>query len=478
MLILWFRNDLRLEDNQAFYYAIKEGLPLCPLYVFSPNNTTAYPMGSASKWWLHFALKDLRSQLAKYHLELIVRTGPPREIIKNIAIQTGAKAVFWSEGYEPESIKDHAVIQKELTSQGIKVNSFKSYVLFDPSKVRNKSGNPFQVFTPFWRHCLSLNHQAILYRPDYKNIVVPTKWPHSETIEGLNLLPQINWDTGLADTWDPTVTAANKRLTHFVKKSLSNYQTDRDHPGIDGTSCLSAYLHFGQLSPNQVWHAVTLSEEAKHKGGETFLSEIGWREFAYHLLYHFPETPFNPLKKDFKHFPWRRNNKSLQAWQLGETGYPIVDAGMRQLWQIGWMHNRVRMVVGSFLVKHLLQPWQEGAAWFWDTLVDADLASNTLGWQWVSGCGADAAPYFRVFNPVLQGEKFDPEGIYVKCYLPELGKLPKKWIHKPWEAPKTVLEQAGVVLGKNYPTPIIGLDEGRSRALKAYEHFKATCGRG
>jgi deoxyribodipyrimidine photo-lyase len=336
--------------------------------------------------------------------------------------------------------------------------------------VENKSGKPFQVFTPFWKNCLAKPDPAEPL-PAPARIPAPDKWPDSLPLAALELEPRIDWAAGMRAAWTPGEAGAQDRLAHFFSGAAERYGAARDIPGIEGTSRLSPHLHFGEISPRQVWHAARLSGIAGWRESR-YLAEVGWREFAHHLLYHFPRTPVEPLRPEFARFPWRENDEALKAWQRGLTGYPVVDAGMRELWATGWMHNRVRMIVASFLVKDLLISWTEGAWWFWDTLVDADLAQNTLGWQWTAGCGADAAPYFRVFNPSGQGEKFDADGSYVRRWCPELARVPQEWLHRPWEAPAAVLAAAGVVLGRNYPKPIVDHAAARDFALKAFASLK------
>ena len=350
-------------------------------------------------------------------------------------------------------------------------------MLFPPAEIKTKQGTPFQVFTPYWNACVARLVAEGLPEP----LSAPREIPapsspgriRSESLDDLGLLPRIPWDAEFPKSWNPGEAGARARLKHLLS-IVSDYAQLRNRPDLDGTSGLSPYLHFGEISPRQVVHAV-LHEAGRScqewkelpEGPRTFLTEIGWREFAHSILFHWPDTDREPLRPKFAEFPWKKDPRALRAWQKGLTGYPIVDAGMRQLWRTGWMHNRVRMIVGSFLTKDLLLPWQDGAAWFWDTLVDADLANNTMGWQWVSGCGADASPYFRVFNPVTQGEKFDPEGTYIRTWVPELAELPSKHIHSPWEATESVLQKAGVVLGETYPEPIVDHAEARRAALDA-----------
>ena len=336
------------------------------------------------------------------------------------------------------------------------------------------AGKPFQVFTPFWKTCLSLVESTTPLSTSTR-FSAPDQWPNSVPLVSLQLEPKIDWTGGIRSTWSPGEDGAQRELRRFLEKALPGYSEHRDRPDEIQTSRLSPYLHFGEISPRQVWHAVrkyTSENPDRQRSAEAYLRQLGWREFAHHLLFHFPYTVDQPLRAEFADFPWRDNVTDLQAWQRGQTGYPLVDAGIHELWTTGWMHNRVRMVVASFLIKHLLLPWQAGDRWFWDTLVDADLANNTLGWQWVAGCGADAAPYFRIFNPVMQGEKFDPHGDYVRRWVPELKRLPAEWIHKPWEAPTNVLSEAGVKLGTIYPEPIVDHHNARIRALATLAKLK------
>lgn len=464
--VVWFRRDMRLEDNPALSRAMGQGYAVLPLYIHSPEEEGRWPRGAASNWWLHHALRDLDEQIRVLGGELIVRSGPVPEVMADVLRQTGAKGVFWNRCYEPGIIARDAELKATLRAEGYEVESDNAALLREPHTVANQSGNPFKVFTPFFKHCLTLKEPQPVYAD--MNALRFVKGAKGEALESLGLLPKLPWDGGFYSFWEPTRAGALSRLAAFIKDSAGDYTEERNRPDRDGTSRLSPYLHFGQIGPREVVWALRESVAASGQGAQTFLSEIYWREFAYHILYHFPATPENPLRPEFAHFPWEHNDELLRQWQTGQTGYPIVDAGMRQLWQTGWMHNRVRMIVASFLVKHLLIPWKAGAEWFWDTLVDADLASNTLGWQWTAGCGADAAPYFRVFNPVLQGEKFDPEGTYVRTYVPELARVPKAVIHKPWTAQRELLECAGVRLGGNYPTPVVEHSAARARALRAF----------
>ncbi|MBA3957728.1 MAG: deoxyribodipyrimidine photo-lyase [Parachlamydiaceae bacterium] len=465
LTIVWLSQSLRIEDNPALFAACNAGAVL-PVYIYSTDQGD-WPLGGASRWWLHYALEDLKASLDAIGLPLIIRQGEALTVLQHLIAESGATTVAWNRRYEPFAIEQEARVKLDLLAQNITVQTFNASLLFEPWTISNKQGKPFQVFTPYWKACLaSPSPEPPLPVP---KVIHPIKQTiHSDTLESLHLLPRIHWDEGIKQSWIPGATEAKKLLSRFLKEGIASYKEQRDRPDVEGISRLSPYLHFGEISPRMIWHAVHKAFSAKPEISETYLRQLGWREFAYHLLYHFPETPEQPLRTDFRTFPWNENPEQLKAWQKGLTGYPFVDAGMRQLWTTGWMHNRVRMVVGSFLVKHLLLNWVEGAYWFWDTLVDADLANNTMGWQWVGGCGADAAPYFRIFNPITQGEKFDPEGKYVREWIPELALLPNEWIHRPWEAPETVLQKAGVVLGKTYPKPIVDHGKARERALEAF----------
>lgn len=477
--ILWFRLDLRLADNPALQAALARGGPVVPVFIHAPEEEAPWQPGGASRWWLHQSLRALEEDLRQAGSRLVIRRGPSLEFLRNLAKEIGADAVFWNRRYEPAVIARDAKAKEALCSDGLEAESFNGALLHEPWTIQNQSGKPFQVFTPFWRHCLSKPSPAEPL-PAPRKLPAPEKWPKSLPLAALELEPKINWADGMRAAWQPGVAGAQSQLKRFLNDALLSYDEGRNRPDLPGTSCLSPHLHFGEISPRQVWHAVRrrkLSRIARTdvRGYEQsqFLTEIGWREFAHHLLYHFPHTPAEPLREGFKRFQWRKDAAWLAAWQKGRTGYPIVDAGLRELWTIGWMHNRVRMIVASFLVKDLLLSWQEGARWFWDTLVDADLASNTLGWQWTAGCGADAAPYFRIFNPVSQGEKSDPRGAYVRKWCPELAKLPEEWLHRPWEAPDEVRKRASVALGCTYAQPIVRHAIAREVALEAYARLKS-----
>ncbi len=476
--IVWFRRDLRLQDNPALAAAWRRGGAVIPVCIQDATGEGDWPPGGPSRWWLHQSLAALQTALRARGSRLVLAAGESGAVLRVLIKRTGATAVYWNRRYEPAGIARDRGLQAALAAAGVETEDFNAAQLFEPHTVRNKAGGPFQVFTPFWRHCLTLPVAAPVKLPA-GNLPAPAQWPASLALEELKLLPPVRWDAGMAAGWQPGEAAATQRLKNFLALALADYAEKRNRPDTAGTSALSPHLHFGEIGPRQVWAAVqALSKESgvfpAHRGAQAFLSEMGWREFACHLLYHFPATPLEPLQKEFAAFPWQQNARQLRAWQQGQTGYPMVDAGMRQLWQTGWMHNRVRMVAASFLVKHLRLSWHEGAAWFWDTLVDADLAANSLGWQWAAGCGADAAPYFRIFNPILQGAKFDPAGGYVRRWVPELAQLPAEFIHRPWEAPRPVLAAAGVTLGRNYPQPIVDHGEARAAALAALQAMRAS----
>ena len=476
VLLAWFRQDLRVRDNPILAAAAASPQAVLPVYIHSPQEADEWSPGGASCWWLHRALQGLEMQLAGIGLPLVIRSGPSLDALRDIvaALQSSGlrvEAVLSSRLVEPALVCRDEAVRASLAANGIGWRQFNASLLFEPEQVRTRSGDPFRVFTPFWKHLRSLPAEAPV-EFDAGTLRAPAKLPASLPLAALGLLPHVDWAAEFPRHWEPSPAGARLALEEFINGRIAGYRQQRDLPAIDGTSRLSPYLHFGQIGPRQVWAAVHAAGAQEGEGGFTFLAELAWREFAYHLLHHFPHTTDAPMQAKYRSFPWQPNPAALAAWQQGRTGYPFVDAGMRQLWRTGWMHNRVRMVVASFLVKHLLQPWQQGARWFWDTLVDADLASNTMGWQWVAGSGADAAPYFRIFNPVMQGQKFDPQGRYVREYVPEIAKLPDAYIHCPWEAPAGTLAAAGVQLGEIYPAPIIGHREGRERALAALARIR------
>ncbi len=483
-VLLWFRQDLRLSDNAALAAALARGGPVLPVFVLDDAAEGRWAPGAASRWWLHHSLVALDAALRERGSRLLLARGDSATELRRLLAETGADAVYWNRRYEPAARARDAGLKAALAAEGVEAKSFNSALLFEPHTIQNKQGRPFQVFTPYWRHCCAQPFPAPV-KSESGPIPAPSRWPASTPIEAFALLPKIPWDAGFAEVWTPGEAGAQARLRRFLREAggeaapVHVYDEARNLPDREGTSRLSPHLHWGEIGPRQIAAALralgkSAGTDPASNGARVFLSEIGWREFAYHLLYHFEHTPERPLREDFERFPWAEDPRGerLRAWRRGRTGYPIVDAGLRQLWATGWMHNRVRMIVASFLVKHLRLPWQEGAAWFWDTLVDSDLASNTLGWQWSAGCGADAAPYFRIFAPVTQGQKFDPAGRYVRRWVPELAKLPDKFIHAPWTAPANVLEYAGLRLGENYPRPIVDHAAARAEALAAFKALR------
>lgn len=471
-LIYWFRQDLRLHDNAALTAAIKTGKPIIAIYILDQNPKNKWSLGSASQWWLHHSLLELNHSLSELGSKLVLRSGNVEQVLSSLVTETHADTLYFARQYEPYAASLENKINKRFGND-IEIKRFKGYLLHEPESIRTGSNHPYKVFTPFYKNCLNtLKFSNPISAP--KQINPFKKKVTSELLNKWNLLPtQPNWARQFAESWLPGENGAHQTLNKFIMGSCSKYSVLRNRPDVTGTSKLSAHLHFGEISPRQVWTSIKSSQDLLPEAGEPYLRQLIWREFSYHLLTHWPSFPNQPFRSEFKEFAWKRNNKALIAWQKGRTGYPIVDAGMRELWKTGWMHNRVRMIVASFLIKDLMIPWQQGEKWFWDTLLDADLANNAAGWQWVAGCGADAAPYFRIFNPVTQGEKFDPEGDYVRTWIPEIRKLPKKYIHAPWLASQDVLEKANIKLGKNYPYPIVNHKQARENALNAFKDLKS-----
>ncbi len=472
---MWFRQDLRLSDNPALTAAVAANDTLA-VYILDDINSQDWKMGAASRWWLHHSLQALNDSLQG---NLLVLAGDPLQLLPHLAESVGATQVHWNRCYEPWRIARDKALKEHLNEMSIEVTSHKAALLWEPWEVKKKDGTPYQVFTPFYRKgCLQAATPAtpiaapkhIAWYPELKRHDL-AKALGKQGIDALALLPSIPWDRTMQDTWQIGEHAAQKRLESFLEQGLENYKEGRNFPERNNVSRLSPHFHFGEISPQQAWI------EAQRAGLEgqfdddldCFQSEIGWREFSNSLLYYKPDLPVANLQKKFDRFPWANNKTHLEAWQKGMTGYPLVDAGMRELWQTGYMHNRVRMVVGSFLVKNLLMHWHHGEAWFWDCLVDADLAANSASWQWIAGCGADAAPYFRVFNPVTQSERFDAKATYIRKYVPEIATLPNKYIHNPSAAPQYILDEAGVQIGKDYPKAIVELKRSRERALEAFK---------
>ena len=474
--IVWFRKDLRVADNPALFAACQHGQPIVAVYIWDPNDSEKWAMGAASRWWLHQSLKSLNNTLESLGNRLLILKSDYTVGLQNLIHDSGATAVFFNRIYEPHWQIIDSKITRKLEQRRVSVRTFNGSLLFDPEERFNTAGTAYKVFTPFWRACLKGNSpEKPLPAPTSLPWLVET--PNSVPLDDLELEPQIDWVSGIRVIWTPGEKIAKENFENFLEYDLIRYKQTRDRPDLTRGSRLSPHLHFGEMSVRQIWHAihaVLRSDQRKdmHQSAHCFLRQIGWREFAAYVLHHVPHSPVLPLRSEYERFPWKANTLDLKAWQQGKTGFPLVDAGMRELWTTGWMHNRVRMVVASFLVKHLLIPWQKGAEWFWDTLVDADLANNTLGWQWVAGCGADAAPYFRILNPIIQGIRFDPKGEYVRRWIPELSQLPLPWIHKPWESPPQCRDRAGVILGKTYPHPIVDHQEARQRALRAFHSWK------
>ena len=476
--IVWFRQDLRLTDNPALSAALARHEHVIPVYLHADDAKTEWSHGAASRWWLHHSLESLDASLRKLGSRLIIRcNGSSADLLGQLVEETGATHVYWNRLYEPHHIERDRIIKKRLLEQALEVSSFNGALLFEPWEITKADGSPFRVFTPFWKACVKKGLPAAHFDPPGQLPAVSRR-TRSEKAASLDLLPKIRWDEGFTGNWLPGEAGAHEYLDEFLEDRVLHYKDDRDRPDRPGTSRLSPHLHFGEISPRQIVgvsnQAVDASSQRGIVGGtEAFIREVGWREFAYHLLYHFPHTVDKPLYDRFDAFPWEKNYaRKLEAWQQGRTGIPIVDAGMRELWHTGWMHNRVRMIVASLLTKNMLIPWQEGARWFMGTLVDADLASNTLGWQWVAGCGADAAPYFRIFNPVTQAQKFDPEGGYIRKWVPEIAALPDKYLAKPWTTPPDLLDAHKLKLGKDYPEPVVDLKASRERALERYQSLK------
>jgi deoxyribodipyrimidine photo-lyase len=471
LVIFWFRDDLRLADNPALAAAHATGRPIVLAYILDESSKDVRPLGGASRWWLDKSLRALGHRIAAKGGRLILRKGGAETVIAKLVKETGAEAVYWNRRYGPARKLDER-IKASLKSSGTEVHSFNGSLLAEPFALKTGAGNDFKVFTPFWK-ALQASIAMPPAAPEPRAFVTSVS-PSSDDINAWGLHPEKpDWSAGFDAYWTPGELGARKRLRDFLASSIDGYSEARDLPDEDGTSRLSPHLRFGEISPHQVWRAARHAEEAGEAPAreiQKFLSELAWRDFSYHLLYHDPKMGHLSWRRQFDSIDWRTGTRAeLKAWQRGQTGYPIIDAGMRQLWQTGFMHNRVRMIVASFFAKDLLVHWRRGEEWFWDTLVDADEANNANGWQWTAGTGADAAPYFRVFNPVLQGEKFDAEGDYVRHWVPELARLAPKWIHKPWEAPRGVLAEAGVTLGETYPEPIIDHDFARKRALETYK---------
>lgn len=479
--LVWFRLDLRLADNPALAAAIARGKPVVPVYVWAPEAESPWAPGPAARCWLHFSLVALDRALRKCGSRLVIRQGEPARVLRELAKETGADAVYWNRRYEPALVAQEAAVEHALCEIGVRATKFNSALLHEPEHVSTVAGSPFKVFTAFWNRCLAGADPPIPIPPPAR-IPAPRSWPRSLPIAELGLITsELQTLATHVASWAPGEAGAVSRLNGFLESGLERYDKDRDRVDLPSTSRLSPHLHFGELGPRQVWHAVR-ARMKKHIGAQKswrrsrFLTELGWREFAHYVLNHNPHAPGTPLRQNLAQQAWRVEDKLLSAWQAGQTGYPIVDAAMRELQTTGWIHNRLRMIVASFLVKDLMIPWQLGARWFWLHLIDADLANNTLGWQWCAGCGVDALPFTRVFNPILQGERHDPLGQYVRKWCPELAALPARWIHKPWLAPVSVLSDAGVVLGRMYPRPVVDHRAARLRTLALYSRARRRSG--
>ena len=466
--LVWFRRDLRLADNPALRYATAHARHVIPIYIFAPDEAGNWAPGAASRWWLHHSLHALAESLHDRQSRLIVRRGPTLATLQQLIGQTQATLLVWNRLHEPAiHLRDRAIESTLATDVEIATSNAK--FLFEPGSIRNGQDLPYKVFTAFWRNA-SGHIDRSRPQPVPRRLARPSRWPTSIGIDELELLPRIRWDEGFHAHWSPGEAGAHRHLRTFTRVANS-YDVGRNRPDMAGTSRLSPHLHFGEIGPRQLLAQLRPDTDSSADIA-TYVRELGWREFAQHLLHAFPDTADRPLDRRFERMQWSRRSTTLEDWQRGMTGYPIVDAGMRELWQTGWMHNRIRMIVASLLTKNLQHHWLEGARWFWDTLVDADLANNTLGWQWTAGCGADASPYYRILNPVLQAQRFDPQRAYIRKWLPELSQLPDRWIHRPWEAPLESLAMANVRLGSTYPAPLVEFKSSRSDALAAYQRLR------
>ncbi len=464
--IHWFRQDLRLENNPSLISLSKKVDKIVPIFIFDPNQK----IGSASIWWLEKSIINLSNSIAKQKGKLNIFYGEAEHVISSILKENEFKSFSWNRLYDPYTINRDTKIKSLISSKNIECETHNGYLLNEPWKIKNKSGSFFKVFTPYWRHCEEIKKEKEFKKIKIKIKFTNFKFNKERNIKKLKLnRKKENWIKKIEKNWMPGENKAQLQLKKYILDNANNYSDGRDRPDKNFTSKLSPYLHFGEISVMQVYHDVKIEKKIDLNNKKKFLAELGWRDFAYNLLYHYPEMTEKPIQTKFNKFPWLNKDQHLKLWKEGMTGIPIVDAGMRQLYKTGWMHNRVRMIVGSFLTKNLLIHWKQGEKWFFDTLVDADIGSNTAGWQWISGCGADASPYFRIFNPILQGFKFDPNGDYVKQFIPELLNVPKKYIHNPWEMSENDQKKYNFYIGKNYPHPIVDLKETRNRALAAFK---------
>ena len=474
-VLVWFRRDLRLLDNPALYRACLDSDEVIPVYIHCPQEEAPWEPGAASNWWLHHSLTKLRENMRQQNMDIIIRHGSAKHVLKRLIGETGARAVYWNRLYEPALLRRDKSIKAYLTEQGLLVKEFNSALLNEPWETLKKTQQPYRVFTPYYKANRSRVHVGERLYDVPKVVFDRGRELESDSVEALRLLSEKNWASDFPNHWQPGESGALDRLERFSDAKVFRYALERDRPGHDGVSRMSPHLHFGEISPDRIWYVLEnrAREEKKEPHVEPYLRQLMWREFAYHLLFHFPKTPGQEFNQKFENFPWREPDSHLyRAWTKGLTGIPLVDAGMRELWQTGWMHNRTRMNVASFLTKHCLTDWRAGARWFWDTLVDADLANNTMGWQWSAGCGADAAPFFRIFNPVRQGQRFDPDGEYIKRWVPELAQRNKNSIHQPQPRP---IDPVGLINDNvDYPSPIVDLALGRHQALTVYKALKTS----
>ena len=473
-VVVWFRRDLRIHDNPALAAAASRGRPVIPLFVLDEERSGVRALGGASRWWLHASLRSLAEDLAGLGLSLCLRQGPASDVLREVAAQTGAGRVVWNRCYEPASVARDTKVETTIRATGVATQSYPGSLLSEPGEILTGQGTPYKVFTSFWKR-LREYYRVPPPHPAPKRLA-PGPAIESDRLDDWGLQPTApDWAGGLRETWEVGESAARRRLADFMADRVERYGLDRDRPDLEGSSRLSPHLHWGEIGPHQVWRVAAPLIEADtpgESGPEALLRELAWRDFSHHLLSESPHMETDNWRPAFDRFPWREDPPALAAWQEGRTGYPIVDAGMRELWHTGWMHNRVRMIAASFLTKDLLVHWRHGERWFWDTLVDADLANNVANWQWVAGSGADAQPFFRIFNPVRQAEKFDPDGAYVRRWVPEIARLPDRWLHQPWQAPPAVLSDAGIELGRDYPPSIVDHAAARERALQAYETMR------
>jgi len=464
--ILWFRKDLRLMDNPALVEA-NLNAEIIPIFILDDTNPEENKMGAASRVWLYHSLKSLNISLQK---KINFYSGDPVKIISELINNYNINGVYWNRCYEPWEIRRDKKIKDLLKIKKVKAKSFNGSLIREPWEVLKEDQTPYKVFTALYKKAYLNSDIKVEVINEPTKINYSTKIFSSNTLDTLKLLPNLSWADNIIKYWQVGEKNAHLKMTEFFKKGIDDYKEGRNFPFKKNVSRLSPHIHFGEISPKQLW--VKAKSISSNKNTEHFVSEICWREFSYYLLYHFPNLPKDNLQKKFNNFPWKENNYYFDSWKKGKTGYPIIDAGMRELYETGYMHNRVRMIVASFLVKNLLIHWHKGERWFWDCLFDADLANNSASWQWVAGSGADAAPYFRIFNPVTQGVKFDVDGQYTKQYVPELKDMPNKYLFSPWEAPDDVLNKANVVLGGNYPKPIIDIKESREKALYSFSLIK------